>query len=273
MKSNIAIRIALCTAFCIGTGQTQQTTTPGSATGTAIGNGVKSFINALFPSGTALVDLVQGWLKKKLSPDQSADLKKNADAQIKKVSPDPVSAQTSLQNAADTLKLASVALGRTTKAASNTAAMIAIIETTNPKTALPMSRLAQQWNDAKSQIQGLKEDDTLKNARAAVKDIAVSNALVGLDDILHGPIDTITTNLKPDGDRIILLEQLRRFLDAAVNFNSLGVVLLGSTGTEITRGINDVTKAGGASMLDQMTLEVVRNANTQLPKPKNPLSR
>ena len=54
---------------------------------------------------------------------------------------------------------------------------------------------------------------------------------------------------------------------ATSNFNNLAIVLLGSTGTEITKAINNFNKAGGASQLDELAEKTTDKARALIPEP------
>ena len=262
-------RIIATVLLCCGLGITQTTTPPpGSSTGQAIGNGVKSFVDTVFPGGSALLTLVQGWLTKKLSPQQAQQVQQAADQQKKQaIDPKVKAALTDIQTAANTMKLTSVVLYRTNLASNRIAAMLAIIDQSNPGSPLPMATLQDRWNDAKAALSSLKTDKTLADARAAITDISVVNSMQGLDDALGGAIVSVDGNLKPDGDRSILRQRLQQIFDAATGFSNLGVVLLGSTGTEITTTISNITVAGGGSDLDEVTSQSLAKAQAAVPKP------
>ena len=243
--------------------QKNGSTSVAATTGQAIGEGVKAFMSSTFPSGSALLTLVQSWLSKKLNNEQKQDLTTKADAQKQTIDSNLSSAKTKIQTAADTLKLTSVVLYHTNNAASELSAMLAILDTSSTAS-LPFSQLNEHWNNVKGELSALKDDNVLQNARSAITDTAVANALQGLDNVTRGPIANVNDNLKPAGNKAVLRANLTKILNASVDFNNLGVILLGSTGTEITRAINDVTKAGGQSQLDQTAASVVSKANTKL---------
>jgi hypothetical protein len=231
-------------------------------------------LNTIFPGGASILNLVQGWLTKKLSNDQQKQLTTAADQQRSKAGGAPSKSDklptadiNELQNAADTLKLVSVVLYHTNRAAVEINAMLAVLDTTPGK--LPFAQLSAHWNNAEGDLTALRDDNTLQNTRKSVTDISVSNALQALDGITKtsaGPLKTIDTNMKPDGDRSILRDQLKDVLDKTVAFNDLGVLLLGSTGTEVTRAIADFKSAGGASKLDEEAEAATKNAQEELTK-------
>jgi hypothetical protein len=267
--------VVLCCVL-FGAAPDAQNPPPGTSTGQAIGNGVKGFLNTVFPGGASILSLVQGLLTKKLSNDQQSQLKTAADnkraaaggAPSKDDKP-PTASINELQNAADTLKLVSVVLYHTNRAAVEINAMLAVLDTTPGK--LPLDQLGAHWNNAEGDLTALRDDNTLQNTRKSVTDISVSNALQALDGVTKtnaGPLKTIDANMKPDGNRIILRDQLKNVLDIAVSFNDLGVLLLGSTGTEVTRAIADFKSAGGGSKLDEEAEAAVRNAQEKLNKLK-----
>jgi hypothetical protein len=266
--SSIAIFVVLCCAE--GFSQQAATPAPGTSTGQAIGNGVKSFIDTIFPGGSALLTLLQGWLSKKLNPQQSQQVQKAADQQKQQViDPKVKSALADIQRGANTMKVTSVALYRSQVASNRLSAMIAIIDQASPGTSLPFANLGSRWNDAKAALSSLKNDKTISDARSAITDVAVLDSLQGLDDATGGPVATIDANLKPDGDRPTLRQALQQILAATTAFDNIGVVLLGSTGSEITTVISNITAAGGGSSLDQVTTETLIQAKAALPKPTN----
>jgi hypothetical protein len=248
---------------------TPAATTAGSATGTAIGVGVKSFLDAAFPAGSTLLTLIQGWLSKKLTPTQQTEVKNGADAKKTDAAKDPL-IKPDVQNildAAQTLELTSVVLSDTNNAAVKASSMIAILDTTKPTADLPLPKLKSLWEDLKGDLSALNEDSTLTKARAATTDIAVIGAFQDLERASKGPVGTVNDNLAPKGDRGELRDALQKIVDATSQFNNLAVVLLGSTGTEITKSVNDFSKAGGASKLDDMTDKAVSAARSSIPDP------
>jgi hypothetical protein len=263
--------VALCCVIFSAVPEAQNPP-PGTSTGQAIGNGVKGFLNTVFPTGTSILTLVQSWLTKKLSGDQQNQLKTAADAQRAKAGGAPAKDDklptaniNELQNAANTLKLVSVVLYHTNRAAVEINAMLAVLDTTPGK--LPFAQLGKHWDNAEGDLTALKQDNTLRDTRSSVTDISVSSALQALDGVTTtaaGPLKTIEANMKPDGDRSILREELKNVLDITVEFNNVGVLLLGSTGTEVTRAIADFKAAGGASPLDAETEVAIGGAKDAL---------
>lgn len=273
MKIRAMILMVLLFSMCTETMYTQPASTAANATGKAIGAGLQGFLNVAFPAASTLVTLVQNWLTKKLDDKQEKQVTAGATQKQTEVDKQLADAKASIQNAADTLKLTSAVLYQTNKATANITAMLAILDTTRSDAVLPFGRLNQQWNDAKGELAGLSENSTLQKARAAITDTAVSNALQGLDDVTAGkggPIENVNDNMKPAGDRGILREELNKILSATVDFNNLGVVLLGSTGTEITKVIGNSKSAGGGSDFDQAVDAAVKDATLAMPKPKKP---
>jgi hypothetical protein len=269
MKKKALVTILLFVAVCSESTYTHSQNAAASTTGKAIASGLNGFLSVAFPAASTIVTLVQNWLSKKLDDKQQKQVTTGATQKQTEVDKQLADAKASIQDAANTLKLTSAVLYRTNKATADVTAMIAILDTTRAQDPLPFSRLNQKWSDAKAELSGLKADSTLQKARAAITDTAVSNALQGLDDVTGGPVSNVNDNMKPTGDHGILREELNKILSATVDFNNLGVVLLGSTGTEITKVIGNSKVAGGGSALDLITEKAVQEAALALPKPKS----
>jgi hypothetical protein len=256
--------------YCDDTvGRQSNTQTKSTATGTAIGTGLNAFLSAAFPAGTALLGLLQSWLTKKLNPAQATEVTKGADTKKAAAPNDPALKQQvqDVQDAAQTLELTSVVLWQTNDAAANASSMLAIVNNTKSTDELPLSQLQKLENDLDGDFTLLKENGALVKAEAATTDIAVRGAFQNLQKATLGPLKTISQNLNPKGDRGILKESLQNVVVATSNFNNLAIVLLGSTGTEITKAINNFNKAGGASQLDELAEKTTGKARALILEP------
>lgn len=269
MKKSSTLLVLLLVFVCSDSTFTHSQNTVASTTEKAIASGLNGFLSVAFPAASSIVTLVQNWLSKKLDDKQQKQVTAGATQKQTEVDKQLADAKASIQDAANTLKLTSAVLYRTNKATANITAMIAILDTTSPQAPLPFPRLNEQWNNAKGELAGLKQDSTLQKARTAITDTAVSNALQGLDDVTGGAVSNVNDNMKPTGDRAILREELTTIVSATIDFNNLGVVLLGSTGTEISKVIGNSKVAGGGSDLDQLTEKAIVEATSALPKPRS----
>jgi hypothetical protein len=258
--------------WLLGTGAVMAQDAPGESVGKAIGNGVKAFANSVFPGATPLLDLLGTWLKAKLTPkdadkakltpQQADQIKAGAQDLQKEQSKSLTDAKAQLQTAADVFKLTALILGRTAEASANILAMQALLDQNQDALNLPMAYINEKWTNAKGQLIGIDSDPVIQEARKNIADSSVQNALLGLSKILKGPITNVSDNLGPKGSRKILDRNLTGIKTELDNFNRIGVVLLGSSGTAIDKILN--LKALGGSQLDQQLEQTIRNAGKKM---------
>jgi hypothetical protein len=269
------LTLVIFTAYCpcIDSHPTQAAT-PGTAIGTAIGNGVKAFMGAAFPAGSSLLTLIQSWLTKKLSPQQQTEVAKGADtaAQNAKTSPtSKVAPQVAaMQNAAQVLQYTSVVLFHANNATVIASSMLSTVNAIGPSEKLPLSDLGSKRDDLKTELSALDPNGNLAKNRPTISDTAVLGALQQLEQVTptnSGPFETVQDNLTANGDRSVLRSALEKIVTMTEQFNNLATVLLGSTGTEISTAVNDFKSAGGSSKLDQITEDALNQAKAKIPVP------
>lgn len=250
---------------------------PGTATGTAIGNGFNAFFKAAFPEGSTLVNLIQGWLKKKLNGDQQTQVKNGADAKSKAPLNDPVikAAVEKLQNAGQVFEYCSVLLDHSNHATITASSMLATLKATKPGDPMPAD-FTPNWNSTKAELDAMSEDGVLSKVRAATTDVSVIGALQQLERASKAPVTTLDSmingkeNAGKPLDRDTAHDQLTQIVSATSQFNNLATALLGSTGIELIKETGDLTKSGGSSDLTSLAQTSVERALKSIPAPQQP---
>ncbi|HXX24083.1 MAG TPA: hypothetical protein VEO19_13115 [Terriglobia bacterium] len=272
MKPQLVARVVLLFALMVGVVQAPASQTskntgtanaPGTSAGAAIGNGFKAFVESAFP-GAGIVELVQSWLKNKLSPKQQTQIKDATDPTVNENKQKNLDAAKQISSGADTLKLASILLYRTNRASTELAVLQALLNKWKPGDKDGFRTLDLHWTNATTELSRIKDDKDISQLRTQVTDTDVNEALLEFDNASGAPVQNVNKNWNANADVEIVEQQLTIMVDALTKINNVGTVLLGSTATEITNAASALTKAGGSSKLDTMTAEVVKNAQAAL---------